>query len=75
MSPDDQRIAVSLINQASDATKDTGHGYVEDLADSGNHVDLFSNTSSDSIPLAFGWHGNDIVDAVGTNCGGPYASS
>ncbi len=64
VSPDDQRIAVSLINQASDQSKDTGHGYVEDLVDSANHVDLFDNTSTDSLRWPLGWHGTDIVDAV-----------
>ncbi len=66
VSPDDQRIAVSLINQASDQSKDTGRGYVEDLADSANHVSLFNNTSTDSVRWPVGWHGTDIVDAAGT---------
>lgn len=74
VSPDDQRIAVALIDQASDATKTSGHGYVEDLADSGNHVNLFSNTSADAFRWPAGWHGTDIVDAVGNQCGGPYGS-
>jgi hypothetical protein len=75
VSSDDQRIAVALINQASDATKDNSRGYVEDLADAGNHVDLFSNTSVDAIRWPSGWHGSDIVDAVGNQCGGPYGSA
>jgi hypothetical protein len=75
VSPDDQRIAVSLINQASDSTKDTGQGYVEDLIDSGNHVVLFNNTSTDSLRWPLGWHGTDIVDGVGTTSGyGSYTS-
>jgi hypothetical protein len=75
VSPNDQRVAVALINQASDFTKDSGRGYVENVADTGNHVDLFSNTALDSIRWPVGWHGADIVDAVGTQCGGPYGSA
>lgn len=70
VSPDDQRVAVALIQQAADHTKDRGHGYVENLADSGNHLDLFSNTATDAIRWPVGWHGNDIIDAVGNQCGG-----
>ena len=48
---------------------------MEDLAGTGNHVDLFSNTALDSHPLAGGLARDcDIVDAVGTQCGG-YGSS
>jgi hypothetical protein len=75
VSPDDQRIAVALINQGADVKKDTGRGYVEDLGDTGSHVDLFSNTGLDSIRWPVGWHGSDIIDAVGTQCGGPYGST
>ncbi len=70
VSPDDRRIAVSLINQASDPNKDSGRGYVEDVADTANHVDLFSNTAADAFRWPVGWHGSAIVDAVGSNCGG-----
>lgn len=70
VSPDDQRIAVSLISQASDPNRNSSRGYVEDLADSANHVDLFSNTAGDAIRWPVGWHGSDIVDAAGTQCGG-----
>jgi hypothetical protein len=69
--PDDQRIAVVAINEAVDATKDTGHGYVEDLSGATNHVDLFRNTSNDAFRWPVGWHGDSIVDAAG-NCGGNY---
>lgn len=75
VSPDDQRIAVALITQASDPSKDSGRGYVEDLADTGNHVDLFSNTSTDAFRWPAGWHGADIIDAVGNQCGGYYGTS
>ena len=69
--PDDQRIAVVAINEAVDGTKDTGHGYVEDLSGATNHVDLFRNTSNDAFRWPVGWHGDSIVDAAG-NCGGNY---
>ncbi len=69
VSPDNQRIAVSLVNQSTNASKDTGRGYVEDLADAGNHVDLFNNTSIDAFRWPVGWHGTDVIDAVGNNCG------
>jgi len=74
VSPDDRRIAVSLINQASDPNKDSGRGYVEDVAATSNHVDLFSNTAADAFRWPVGWHGSAIVDAVGGNCSG-YGSS
>ncbi|MDQ6847814.1 MAG: hypothetical protein M3019_09595 [Candidatus Dormibacteraeota bacterium] len=70
VSPDDRRIAVSLINQASDQNKDSGRGYVEDVADTANHVDLFNNTAADAFRWPVGWHGSAIVDAVGGNCNG-----
>jgi hypothetical protein len=72
VSTDDQRIAVSLITQKSDHSKDAGHGYVENLADGGNHLDLFSNTAADAIRWPAGWHGNEIVDGAGYQCGGYY---
>jgi hypothetical protein len=75
VSPDDQRIAVALINESSDATKDSGRGYVENLADSGNHLNLFSNTSLDALRWPVGWHGSDIIDAVGNQCGGAYGGT
>src|SRR6202011_1996175 len=69
--PDDQRIAIVAINEAVDATKDAGHGYVEDLSGATNHVELFRNTSNDAFRWPVGWHGTSIVDAAG-NCGGNY---
>jgi hypothetical protein len=71
VSPDDQRIAVSLINQSADASKDSGHGYVEDLADGGNHVNLFSNTAPDALRWPVGWDGDHVIDGAGGQCG-PY---
>ena len=69
--PDDQRIAIVAINEASDQAKDVGHGYVEDLSGPTNHVELFRNTNTDAFRWPVGWHGTSIVDAAG-NCGGNY---
>jgi hypothetical protein len=69
VSPDDQRIAVSLINQASDTTHNSGHGYVEGLTDGANRVNLFSNTAADALRWPIGWHGTQVVDGAG-QCGG-----
>jgi hypothetical protein len=68
VSADDKRIAVSLINQKADLANNTGRGYVEDLA-GGNRRDLFNNTGADAYRWPVGWHGADIVDAVGYGCG------
>jgi hypothetical protein len=70
VSPDDQRIAVSLIVPAADATKSTGKGYIENLTDSGNHVDLWSNIGPDALRWPVGWHGGDVVDDIMAACGG-----
>lgn len=71
VSPDDQRIAVSLINQSADPSKDSSHGYVEDVADGGNHVNLFSNTAADALRWPVGWDGAQVIDGAGGQCG-PY---
>ncbi len=70
VSPDDQKIAVAVINQASDPTKDAGRGYVEDLAESSNHVELFHNTFIDALRWPLGWHGASIIDNVTLTCPG-----
>src|SRR5205807_5203522 len=57
VSPDDTRIAVSLMTQTANVTGSTGRGYVEDLSDSNNHVGLWSNTGDQAIRLPVGWHG------------------
>jgi hypothetical protein len=69
VSPDDTRIAVSLISEASDAAKDTGTGYVEDLAGSGNHAVLWNNTKTDALRWPVGWDGAHLIDDIG-GCGG-----
>jgi hypothetical protein len=70
VSPDDRRIAVSLINETSDASKDTSHGWVEDLTAPTNHLDLFDNTGTSSFRWPLGWAGAQIVDGAGYQCGG-----
>jgi hypothetical protein len=70
VSPDDRRIAVSLINEAADSTKDSSHGWVEDLTASTNHLDLFDNTGTSSFRWPVGWAGTQIVDGAGYQCGG-----
>jgi len=67
VSPDDQRIAVSVFDFRS-----TPGGYVpmsvrlyvEDLIGSGNHVELFSSTSLWVWPV--GWHDGKLVVAAGS---------
>jgi hypothetical protein len=55
VSPDDQRIAVSLIKQGSDLAHNTGRGYVEGLTDGANRVNLFNNTAQDAFRWPVGW--------------------
>jgi len=74
VSPDDQRIAVALMNQDSDPTKSSGDGYVEDLADGNHHQSLWMNTAADSLRWPVGWHGSKLVDDIG-QCGGYYGQS
>jgi len=62
---------VALIAQASDATKSTSTGYVEDLATPANHVSLWNNTGRDALRWPVGWHGTTIVDDI-DDCGGYY---
>jgi hypothetical protein len=68
VSPDDHRIAVSLISQGSDTAHNTSHGYVEGLTDGANRVNLFSNTAVDALRWPVGWDGAQVVDAAGA-CG------
>jgi len=65
VSPDDQRIAVATITQASDDAKDTGLGYVEDLAGQGvNRVALWNNSKTSALRWPIGWHGQNLVDDI-----------
>jgi hypothetical protein len=72
VSPDDRRIAVSIITLAtvqSPAPLDV-HMYVEDLVGSSNRVDLYSSTTLAEWPI--GWHAGNLVVAVGSADIGTY---
>lgn len=79
VSPDDGRIAVSLLDYSTAPT--TLRIYVENLKDGGNHIELFSSTSVEEWPV--GWHNGDLVLAVGAArtktsqycCSNPYNAS
>jgi hypothetical protein len=80
VSPDEQHVAVSAITEQSDDTRTTGHGYIENLGDSGGHADFFTNTGYTAYRWPIAWYANNIVDAVGAggaqSCqGGGYGRS
>jgi hypothetical protein len=65
VSPDERRIAISVITlatSASPATLDV-HMYVEDLVGGSNRVDLYSSTTLAEWPV--GWHAKNLVVGVG----------
>ena len=67
VSPDDQRIAVSVFSFQTTSTGPVPTSvrlYVEDLAGGGNHVEIFSSTSLWVWPV--GWHDGKLVVAVGS---------
>lgn len=61
VSPDDQRMAVSVLDYAT--TPPTVHLYVEDLGGANQH-EIFSSSSSYVWPI--GWHARQLVLAVGS---------
>jgi hypothetical protein len=63
VSPDDQRIAVSILDFKSYPV--STRLYVEDLHGGGNHVELFSSATVMEWPV--GWHAGHVVIAVGIN--------
>ncbi len=65
VSPNDQRIAVSVLERSAEAFPSLTHVrlYVEDLVGGGHHVDLFNSSNEFVWPL--GWHGGNVVVAVG----------
>lgn len=73
VSPDDQRIAVIVVDFTSNGA--STRLYAEDLNGSGNHLDLFSETGAYSL-WPTGWHGlNNLVLAKVPSCtqgGGPF---
>ncbi len=74
VSPDDQRIAVSVFDWSTRPMK--MRIYVEDVKDGGHHVEIFSSTSLYEWPV--GWHDSKLVLGGGPSLGGapnPYAAS
>jgi hypothetical protein len=65
VSPDDQRIAVSVLERTAEAFPTLTHVrlYVEDLASGAHHIELVNSTDTFVWPV--GWHGGNIVVAVG----------
>lgn len=75
VSPDDQTIAVAIIDYA--VTPHHLRVYTENLADAGNHRELLTSSQRFEWPVAF--VGADLVMAVGptgaqTGCGDPYCA-
>jgi hypothetical protein len=72
VSPDDQRMAISIITLATDQSSQPVdvHMYVEDLAGGSNKVDLYSSTTLAEWPI--GWHAGNLVLAVGSQDLGTY---
>jgi hypothetical protein len=71
VSPDDQRIAVVVIDFTSGGA--STRLYVEDLNGGGNHVDTFTETGSYTL-WPIGWHAGNLVVAKVASCtqgGGP----
>jgi len=68
VSPDDSRVAVSIVTLAT-SRRALGsfddRMYVEDLFDGSHHVDLYQSTRIAEWPI--GWHGADLIAAVGTS--------
>jgi hypothetical protein len=72
VSPDDRRIAVSIITLATRPGTDTLNEvmYVEDLAGGTNRVQLYASTRLAEWPV--GWHGGNVVVGVGSPDLGTY---
>jgi hypothetical protein len=67
VSPDDSRMAVSIITLATSfrpAGPFTDHMYVEDLTTTANRVDLYSSTTAGKWPV--GWHAGNLVVGLGS---------
>lgn len=79
VSPDDSRIAVSVITLAASNTAASFDDrlYVEDLGTASNRADLYSSTTLAEWPI--GWHGNDVVAAsasdISVNTDSPYGGT
>lgn len=71
VSPDNQRIAVTVVDYPSVSTGSAHMRlYVEDLSGATHHVDLFDSTTVLEWPI--GWHGGKLIIGVG---GGPYGQN
>lgn len=73
VSPDDRRIAVSVITLATGplpATSFSDQMYVADLASGLNRVDIYSSTQLAEWPV--GWHQGALVVAIGSSDIGTY---
>jgi hypothetical protein len=71
VSPDDQRIAVAVVDYPSISTGSIHTRlYVEDLVGGGHHVDLFESRSAVEWPI--GWHAGQLAIGV---AGGPYGQN
>ncbi|HEX2646655.1 MAG TPA: hypothetical protein VHO95_05475, partial [Candidatus Dormibacteraeota bacterium] len=70
VSPDDQRIAVSVEQFSPDGISD--RLYVEDLRGGGHHMDIFSTSSpagkQPTMLWPMGWHAGHLVLAVWVTC-------
>ncbi len=71
VSPDDKRIAVSILSYTPASVNSTGPAsptyngmrlYVEDLQGGGHHIDIFSSTTAVEFPI--GWTDGHLVVAV-----------
>jgi len=65
VSPDDQRIAVTVVDYPSVSTGSPHlRLYVEDLSGATHHVDLFDSTTVAEWPI--GWHAGQLIVGVGS---------
>ncbi|MGA7910804.1 MAG: hypothetical protein WCC30_04560 [Candidatus Dormiibacterota bacterium] len=78
VSPDDRRIAVSIITLARSRLPASFNDamYVEDLGTSANRVDIYSSTTTGEWPI--GWHAGHLIVGVGGSdlfgWGNPYGA-
>jgi hypothetical protein len=72
--PENQMIAISEISEESDATTDTGEGYIQDLSNGANKGSLWDNDGSYALRWPAGWDGTSLIDYISgmeEQCGGP----
>lgn len=66
VSPDDHRIAVSLLSFTSSGV--AVRLYAEDLTGGTNHIELYSSVSKDTDLWPVGWHAGNLVLGVMATC-------